>query len=147
MFQWFKSKEQKAKEELERFQAWLKVKEEAENKAENERVKHEEELRQTAKILEAEKLQALKDSDEPWCDWTMHGTDIDGKVKVVLDWNEAFIHYLRDECGFKGDEDAIIVRYLAALTKSQLNDEINETLNLFATLPESPSAKDAPEEK
>lgn len=144
---WFKSKEQKAKEELERFQAWAKLQKEAENKAEQDRIKHEEELRQAAIQLEKEKFQALKNSDEPWCDWVAQGKNDVGQIQVKLDWNSAFIKYLR-ESGFDGhDEESIVQKYLAALAKSQWEDGKDNALNVFYNPPESPSAQELPEEK
>lgn len=142
MFGWFKSKEQKEREELERFQRWKTLQEEADSKVEKDRLKYEADLTKAAKQLEEEELKALKESDEPWCDWVAHGKDSSGQIRVQLDWNKAFIDYLR-ECGFNGiDENLIVQKYLAAVARELLNDEHDGALNIYHRIPTEP-----PEEK
>lgn len=147
MLKWLSEKKEKAKQaELERFKEWSRLQKEESEKEEQAKQKREEELRQAAKKLEEQKSQAIKESDEPWSDCVVCGTDENGRIKVELDWNNAFVRYLR-ECGFTGEDDQVVLKYWATLAREQWDDGKNKALNMLKEYPDSPIAKDAPQDK
>lgn len=67
--------------------------------------------------------QTQKESDEPWVQ--ILGTDPDDEngVKIELDWNQAFVDYLRDN-GIKGtDEEEVVQRWLTLLLQEMSEEQ------------------------
>ena len=146
MFNFFKNRAKRLREQKEReFEEWLAKKNEADTKAERERKQHEDELRQAALKLETERLEAVKNSNEPWANVEWGDIDENGRIGVKLDWNTAMIEYLKKECNFSGTDDEIMQKYLGAIYREIYMDSKNDTLNIFKEYPDSPSAKNAPE--
>lgn len=65
------------------------------------------------------------EKEEPRLDVVHLGIEPDGKVKVQLDWNRAFIRHLKDN-GITGDtEDEAVQKYLTMLTHNELQGELD----------------------
>lgn len=115
----FKSKETLKKEIREELAA------EAEEKA-------REEARRVAEAEEKARLeeeQRMKNSDEPWVEIRGIVEDKEKGIKIELDWNDAFVKYLRKN-GYTGvDDDAVIQRYIAVLSKQVADDMADEQVN------------------
>lgn len=91
----------------------------AEIKEENERMVELEKISDGVIATEA----TGRDSDEPWVE--VKATVIDPKhgAKIELDWNPAFITYLK-AAGINGaDEDVIINKYIALLLKDIVDQQ------------------------
>jgi len=99
--------------------------------AEIAEAKRIEELKQAAIRLDEEKQQQLKNSDEPWVKLESIEMDINGNIAMKLDWNSAFIKYLRDNCNFQGDDDRIVQQYIGAMWREMYDDRNNEALDLL----------------
>lgn len=57
-------------------------------------------------------------SSEPWVEVIGEKMDKEGLIELQLDWNDAFIHYLKQH-GFRGaTDDAIVQLWLISLDKS-----------------------------
>lgn len=64
---------------------------------------------------EAEK--AFRESDEPWVDIKAIVHDPEKGVKIELDWNDAFVIYLKQN-GYTGvNDESIIQKYIITLTR------------------------------
>lgn len=97
--------EKKAQEEEQ-----LRLKQEAE-----ERVARELEAEKRAK---AEAREQMKNSDKPWVEVISMVEDPTQGAKIELDWNDAFIVYLKNN-GFTGiTDDQIIQKYIAVLLRN-----------------------------
>jgi len=76
----------------------------------------------TAKMEKAERdletlNEKMQDSNEPWVHIVSSSFDPNNGIKIKLDWNQAFIHYLTQQ-GVKGDsEDEIVRIWLAFLSQ------------------------------
>lgn len=86
----------------------------------NDKKQQDEEAQRKIKIAaEAAHVDYLKQmhaSTEPWVE-VQSWTDTSQGVKVELDWNDAFVAYLRAN-GYAGvDEDQIVQKYIAILTQ------------------------------
>jgi len=114
----WKSKKERRNEILEELRQEDKVRQEAEaqlkeaaEKAVREKIDAEEEARKLAD-------ETLRASADPWVDIKAIVHDPEKGVQIELDWNEAFIKYLK-ESGYTGvDEEAIIQKYLIVLTQN-----------------------------
>lgn len=74
------------------------------------------------RVIEEER-EALRNSPEPWVEVIGNSYDSEKNLKVQLDWNDAFIRYLRVN-GFTGATDDVVVqKWLAGLSN---NLEITE---------------------
>jgi len=88
----------------------VQMKREAE-KAAREKIDAEEEARKLAD-------ETLRASADPWVEIKAIVHDPEKGVQIELDWNEAFIKYLKEN-GYTGvDEEAIIQKYLIVLTQN-----------------------------
>lgn len=66
----------------------------------------------------------LKNSDEPWCDFQTN-IQPDGRVKIKMDWNKAFIQWLKEN-GFKAsNEEDMVSAYFSSLVR-EAGDELTE---------------------
>lgn len=121
----FKGRDQIKRELLEEIRA-----EQEEKRKEEERIRKEEakKAEEEARIKEEARKEAenkLKESDEPWVDVKAIGQEKDN-IKIELDWNDAFVKYLKDN-GFTGSNDEEIVHRYIAIMYRQLIDETNTT--------------------
>lgn len=128
MFGW-KSKEQKKQELRDEIR-----REEDERKAEieaaEEKAREEERLRLEAeeKAREEEAIK-MKASAEPWVEIKGMVEDPEKGIRIELDWNDAFVKYLRKN-GYTGtDDDAVIQRYIAVLSKQVADDMADDQIN------------------
>lgn len=71
-----------------------------------------------------EEKEMLKNGDEPWVDFESKVVDDDGRVEVKMDWNSAFIDYLK-KTGFKGSAEEMVSTYFASLVR-EAGDELTE---------------------
>jgi len=103
------------------------LEEQAAKKAETERIAKEEEERR-AKHKEAMDLyrEEMKKSPEPWVELVNGDIDPDNGIQIKLDWNDAFIVYLRQN-GFTGDnEDVLVQKWLIGLNMSIVDGKLQE---------------------
>lgn len=61
-------------------------------------------------------------SDDPWIEITSEGFDKNKGIAIGLDWNDAFIAYLKDN-GVTGQDDEDIVRKYIAFLYTDLIDK------------------------
>lgn len=74
--------------------------------------------------IEAEADAKLKASNEPWVKVKGNVVDPEKGIKIELDWNDAFVKYLRSN-GYKGaDDDTVVQHYIAILSK-QIADDLH----------------------
>lgn len=72
---------------------------------------------ETKRLIELERDEKRK-SSEPWVEVIGEKMDKEGLIELQLDWNDAFIHYLKQH-GFRGaTDDAIVQLWLISLDKS-----------------------------
>lgn len=84
--------------------------------------RQEEEERQRVIAEEREKKRL---SAEPWVEVVGEKIDEDGRIELQLDWNAAFVKYLRLN-GFRGATDDVLVQaWLAALEKDTNGEEFH----------------------
>lgn len=82
--------------------------------------RQDEEERQRVVAEEREKKRL---SAEPWVEVVGEKIDEDGRIELQLDWNAAFVKYLRLN-GFRGATDDVLVQsWLAALEKDTTGEE------------------------
>lgn len=66
-----------------------------------------------------------RNSSEPWVEVMSDKIDSDGRIEIQLDWNPAFIHYLRMN-GFRGaNEEVMVQAWLAAIEKENNPEEFH----------------------
>ena len=96
--------------EKEMTESLAREEEEAEQRAEEER---KAEIRAAAETINQEKME----SDEPWVEMVGASVDPEKGIRVELNWNPAFIKYLR-EGGVQGaSEEECAQRWLAMISK------------------------------
>lgn len=72
---------------------------------------------ETKRLIDAERDEKRKSSD-PWVEVIGEKMDKEGLIELQLDWNDAFVKYLRQH-GFKGaTEDIIVQQWLISLDRS-----------------------------
>ncbi len=71
--------------------------------------------------------QAKYDATDPWIKITSEGFDEVKGIAIGLDWNEAFIQYLKDN-GLKGANDEDIVRKYVAFLYEDLLEKLEENV-------------------
>lgn len=72
--------------------------------------------RATAKKAREDYVNQMKESTDPWVE-VLGNVETPQGVKVDLEWNDAFIEYLRTN-GFTGtDEDAIVQKWITLLLR------------------------------
>lgn len=69
-------------------------------------------------------VERMKSSSEPWVDVTGWSETEEG-VKVELEWNDAFVDYLRDN-GVTGADDEQIVQKWVTLLLRDMADQMDE---------------------
>lgn len=99
--------ERKKQEELEKAEAMLKARKEH-ALMEEARKKLDEELRQ---------------SEEPWVDIKGMVSDPKHGIKLELDWNPAFIRYLKEN-GIEGPNDEIVVQRWLQLVSTEVSTDL-----------------------
>jgi hypothetical protein len=146
MFGWFKNSKQKAidealkqfkETETTRFQEYLRHQEEEKRKAADAEARRLQELEEVAKKLEKEREDEIKSSEKPWVKVESADVDNNGNIAIKLDWNPAFINYLRLQCNFEGDEEKIIHQWLAALYREMVTDNRNTALDILKHFPDT----------
>ena len=82
----------------------------------------EREIRQEEEDLErANYIAKMKESDEPWCDMDSKVRDTKHGTRIEMEWNDAFIVYLK-EAGLTGaDDEQIIQQYLTLMLRDQVD--------------------------
>lgn len=109
-----------------------RAEEEQRRKEEELRLQVEEEIRKEEE-LKAKILAEVKNSKEPWVDIRGIVDDPEHGIKIELDWNDAFVKFLRDH-GFTGASDEQVVQqYIAIMFKNivaEIEDEELEKLKL-----------------
>lgn len=67
----------------------------------------------------------MKASDEPWVDFEGTVRDTEHGQRIQLEWNDAFIVYLR-EAGIDGtDEEQVVQKYIALLMRD-MTDRVED---------------------
>lgn len=67
-------------------------------------------------------LEEMRTSSNPWVEIIGINVDKDNQIKIELDWNVPFVEYLK-KSGYTGpDEDTIVQRYVAVLSKQIADD-------------------------
>ncbi len=103
------------KDQLAKLMSDLKEEIKRDMKTEAEQAAEEERLRKERIMAEREKyVNAMKESDEPWMDieaWDEDGTG----ARIQLDWNDAFIKHLRNNNITGTDDDQVIQKWLILL--------------------------------
>lgn len=100
----------------------------------DEKAKLEEDLAKTSAELNVFRTQEAEDearrnSAEPWVEIKSDGIDEVKGIQIELDWNEAFIQYLK-EAGIKGpNEDAIVQKWIAFLYQDLIERLEDEAIN------------------
>lgn len=104
------------------FEAFIKQKEDA---AKAEAAKLQEAINLALKQQE----DSLKTSEEPWVKLESGELHPEHGIQLKLDWNGAFIDYLKKDCGFTGpDDEAIMQKYIGAVYKEIYESGNNEQL-------------------
>jgi hypothetical protein len=131
---WWENRKKKKQIELEQqFDQYIAAKKAAEEKEEIDKAIRAEELKKAALALEEQRDLERKNSDEPWVRVESATVDASGVMSFKLDWNPAFIKYLKTECNFTGDDDRIIQQYLGALYREMHDDGKNTALDILKT--------------
>jgi hypothetical protein len=92
-------------------------------------------LRQEAIKIAEEKERQIQESDEPFIEVVSGGVSDTGGIKMELNWNKAFVKYLREQCNFQGEDEIIVQRWIGALYAEMYVDGNNEALNLLNEVP------------
>lgn len=74
-----------------------------------------------------EEDEAKRNSVEPWIEIKNDSIDPIKGIQLTLDWNDAFIQYLKDN-GIKGRDDETIVQKWLAMLYEQLIDKFEENI-------------------
>ena len=69
-------------------------------------------------------VKKMKNSSEPWVDWVSSVSDENG-VGMELDWNDAYVDFLRANGVTGADDDAVVHKYVTLLLR-QGADAIDE---------------------
>ena len=64
----------------------------------------------------------MKESDEPWVDFVGNVRDMKEGQRLEMDWNDAFIKYLRDN-GIEGSDDEQVVQKYISLLLRDMTDQ------------------------
>jgi len=63
----------------------------------------------------------MKESDEPWCEMDSKVRDTDKGSRVKMDWNDAWIVYLK-QAGLQGaDDEQIMQQYLTLMLRDHVD--------------------------
>jgi len=89
-----------------------------------EEIRLEEELRLEEGVEEAKNNSEGKDSDKPWVNIVGDAVGEEG-LQISLDWNDAFIEYLKAN-GIVGKDETQIVQYWLAMIAQQQADRLSE---------------------
>jgi len=80
------------------------------------------ELRREQEDMErANYVAMMKDSDEPWCEMDSRVRDTEKGSRVKMDWNDAWIVYLK-QAGLQGaDDEQIMQQYLTLMLRDHVD--------------------------
>lgn len=77
--------------------------------------------REQEDLARADYIAKMKASDEPWCEMDNKVRDTERGQRVEIEWNDAFIKYLK-EAGLAGaDDEQIIQQYLTLLLRNTVD--------------------------
>lgn len=86
----------------------------------------ERQLRQEQEDIErANYVAMMKESDEPWVDFVGNVRDTKEGQRLEMDWNDAFIVYLR-EAGIEGADDEQVVQKYISLLLRDMTDQFED---------------------
>jgi len=86
----------------------------------------EKQIRQEAEDLErANYVARMKESAEPWVDFVGNVRDEDDGQRLEMEWNDAFIDYLKFH-GIQGADDEQIVQKYIALLLRDMTDQFED---------------------
>ena len=86
----------------------------------------EREIRREQEDIERAKYIAMmKESDEPWVDFVGNVRDMEEGQRLEMDWNDAFIKYLRDN-GIEGSDDEQVVQKYISLLLRDMTDKYED---------------------
>lgn len=125
MLDWFRKRREK------QFEEYIAEREAKAKKEAEAKLLEQQRLEEAAAKLIKEAEQKKKNSDEPYIIIESADIDSNGNIRMKLDWNEAFIKYLRDQCNFEGDDDFIVQRWIGALYREIYDDGKNDALNIL----------------
>jgi len=82
----------------------------------------EREIRREQEDMErANYVAMMKESDEPWCEMDSRVRDTDKGSRVKMDWNDAWIVYLK-QAGLQGaDDEQIMQQYLTLMLRDHVD--------------------------
>jgi hypothetical protein len=83
-----------------------------------------------AEELEKQKQDSRENSSVPWVEITGEEIDPNKGIKIELDWNSAFIKYLRDN-GFDGADDETVVGKWMVTLYGQMISSLTEDRNFY----------------
>lgn len=122
MFNWFKKKEKGPT--IEQRLATLEANLKAEQTAKEEAYKELSVLREKQKDFEDK-----HNSTEPWIEVVGESIDPVRGIEIRLDWNDAFIQYLKDN-GITGrDEETAVQKYIAFLYQDLIDKLEQHSIN------------------
>ena len=82
----------------------------------------ERQLRQEQEDIERAKYVAMmKESDEPWVDFVGNVRDMKEGQRLEMDWNDAFIQYLRDNGITGADDEQVVQKYISLLMRDMVD--------------------------
>jgi hypothetical protein len=139
IFDWLRRRKVK------QFEEWLKVKEEHTKLQKLQDEAEERNLKEAAAAVLEQRERLMKTSGEPYVKLESADIGSNGEIRFKLDWNDAFVNYLRKECGFVGDEERVIQQYLGALYREMYEDSKTNALDVLrGTESRDSSNEDAP---
>ena len=100
-------------------QIFEEMKDEQTLRMEEARVRREQEAEERRKYVDT-----MKASPDPWVD-VIGMTETDKGVKVDLDWNDAFVDYLRSEGIHGADDDQVVQKWITLLLRD-MADKMEE---------------------
>lgn len=86
-----------------------KIADQSEQQVELEQVNEQQETELKMFREQAEADRQRREGSDPWVEVTSADYSAAKGIQVNLDWNEAFVKYLRDN-GFDGDNDEVVVQ-------------------------------------
>lgn len=122
---WFKKRREQ------QFEEFLRIRKEQEQATLNAEIANKVALEAVAKELSDKQDKDLKESDTPWVKLESGTVTVDNAIELKLDYNPAFVSYLKQECNFSGDEHQIVQKWLGALMREMFTEGKNDALDIF----------------
>lgn len=90
--------------------------------SEEEKLKNDERVRKEKQLKEhAAHIEKMKNSPDPWVE-VMGWVDTGQGIRAELEWNDAFVEYLKQNGITGADEDQIVQQYVALLMRDVADD-------------------------